>query len=123
MDEISCCGLNCSKCVSYKGKYAKKAKEILGAIERSNMDGWHDKGKKEPEFSWQDFKKGLQWFSKTTKCAGCKECGAVPNCMIRVCCSEKKVENCSKCNKFPCDKVSKFKEAMGIDVVKNFSGD
>jgi hypothetical protein len=120
MDEISCCGLNCSKCVSYKGKYAKKAEEILSAIESSHMDSWHDKGKKEPEFSWQDFKNGLLWFSRTTKCGGCQECGAVPNCLIRTCCSEKKVKNCSACKDFPCGKISKFKEQMGIDVVKNF---
>jgi hypothetical protein len=123
MDEISCCGLNCSKCVSYKGKYSKKAKEITQAIEKSHMDSWHDKSKKEPEFSWHDFKKGLQWFSKLPGCRGCRECGAVPNCIIRACCKEKKVENCSKCSEFPCDKVAKFKEAMSIDIVKNFNGE
>ena len=122
MDEISCCGLNCSKCVSYKGKYAKKAKEIIAAIEKSGMDHWHEKYDKDPKFSWTDFKNGLQWFSNTTKCEGCETCGAVPNCLIRTCCKEKKVENCKACKEFPCDKVRKFKEEQGIDVEKNLKG-
>jgi hypothetical protein len=118
--EISCCGLNCGKCVSYKGKYAKKAAEILNAIKESKMDEWHDKSPKEPKFSYEDFKKGLQWFSKSMICAGCHKSGAVPNCVIRICCIKKKIENCGKCPEFPCDTVKRFKENMGIDIVTNF---
>lgn len=120
MEEIACCGLNCGKCVSYRGKYAKKAKEILAAIKESKMDEWHNKKPKEVEFSYDDFKKGLQWFSKSASCRGCHECGAVPNCPIRTCCVKKGFDNCSKCPEFPCDTVRSFKEKMGIDIEKNF---
>lgn len=120
MPEIACCGLNCSKCVSYKGAYAKKAKEILDAINESKMDEWQDKSPKDVKFSYDDFKKGLQWFSKSVTCPGCHAGGAVPGCIIRACCTGKGVENCNRCSKFPCETIKKFKGTMGIDVEKNF---
>ena len=33
---------------------------------------------------------------------------------------QRNVESCSKCSKFPCEKVAKFKKEKGVDVVKSF---
>ncbi|MBU3905254.1 MAG: DUF3795 domain-containing protein [Nanoarchaeota archaeon] len=118
MIEIACCGIDCEKCVKFKDVSAEKVKEILKSIKESGLDEWQ---KQEPgeEFSYNDFKKGLIWFEKYMRCNGCKEDG-MSNCIIKICCKEKGVVNCSKCSSFPCGKVKKFKEDMGIDVENNF---
>ena len=120
MTEIAYCGLDCEKCVKFNGKFANKAKEILDAIEASGLDEWQEHVPRDEEFSYEDFKKGLIWFEKYMHCPGCHAGGGNPGCIIRKCCIKKEVENCSKCSEFPCDKIKKFKEETGIDVVKNF---
>ena len=120
VDKIAYCGIDCSKCVKFKDVSAEKAKEIIKAIEESGLDEWQEHAPRDEEFSYEDFKKGLKWFEKYMRCPGCKAGGGMPDCLIKSCCKEKNVDNRSKCSEMPCDKISKFKEEIGIDVVKNF---
>ena len=122
MSEIAFCGIDCEKCVKFKGIFAEKAKEILKSIEESGLDHWQQHESREEEFNYNDFKKGLIWFEKHMQCPGCHAGGGNPDCIIRNCCKEKGVDNCNKCSEMPCDKVRKFKEEMGIDIEKNFKG-
>ncbi|MBU3897142.1 MAG: DUF3795 domain-containing protein [Nanoarchaeota archaeon] len=120
MSEIACCGIDCEKCVKFKDKFAEKTKEIIKSVEESNLDHWQEHEPREEEFNYQDFKKGLVWFEKHMRCVGCHDGGGCGDCIIKSCCKNKDIDNCSKCSSFPCDKVRKFKNDMGIDIEKNF---
>ena len=120
MRVVAYCGLDCEKCVKFKGVYADKARELLEAIEESGLDEWQEHEPREEEFNYNDFKKGLVWFEKHMRCVGCLAGGGNPDCVIKKCCKERGINNCSECLEFPCDKIQKFKEDTGIDVEKNF---
>lgn len=120
MKEIAFCGLDCEKCVKFKDIFAEKAKEILKSIKESGLDRWQKHEPREEEFNYEDFKKGLKWFEKHMRCPGCNAGGGNPDCLIKKCCKDKVIKNCSVCSDFPCDKLKKFKEENNIDVENNF---
>lgn len=123
MSEIAFCGIDCEKCVKFKDRFAEKAKEIIKSIEESGLDEWQKHEPRDEEFNYGDFKKGLIWFEKYMRCVGCLDGGGNLDCIIKKCCKEKNLDACNKCSNFPCEKIKKFKEEMGIDVENNFKGD
>jgi len=109
---IGYCGIFCGSCGMYRGRiYAKLAQEFLEVI---NAAGYPDeltinkKGVK-PDFDFNEFLKGLEYFSKKESAAYCQEpCikgGGVP-CKYRICVRERKLKICYECKDFPCEHFS-----------------
>ena len=71
-------------------------KEILKAIEISKLDEWKDEVL-DGSFNYDDFKKGLIWFSKNMYCEGCKNGGGIKDCQIRKCVISKGLNSCLDC--------------------------
>jgi hypothetical protein len=65
-------------------------------------------------FDFQNFIAGLEWFA-SSNCTGCLRGGGMPRCLIRDCCSEKKLQNCYSCPEFgSCDKNNYQKQTYRI---------
>jgi hypothetical protein len=120
-DEIAYCGIKCHRCIKFEGKHAENARKMLASINESGLDKWQAHDPKDEDFSYPDVKKGLVWFEKSMRCAGCHAGGGNPGCAIRECGRAKGVENCGLCAEMPCEKVRKFRDEMGIDVAKNLT--
>jgi hypothetical protein len=62
------------------------------------------------DFDYNEFRKGLAFFSDAGSwlvCQGsCRDGDGRPDCPMRNCCRERKLDNCFNCSYFPCDKVA-----------------
>jgi len=67
-------------------------------------------------FNYDDFRKGLEFFSDSNSWLVCKQCckggDGRPDCPVRNCCIERGVEVCFDCDEFPCEKVSDNTEML-----------
>lgn len=93
---ISVCGLDCSVCPLYNIPTNKKVAE--------NMISWFKKEKwlKEDEGLKEVLEKGMYCKS----CHGDRSIHWSPDCWILKCCvDDKKLNRCSECNDFPCDRL------------------
>jgi hypothetical protein len=113
---IGYCGIYCGTCGMYRGRiYAKIAQEFLEIIKAA---GYPDeltinpKGV-QPDFDFNEFLKGVEYFSKEDSGAycqePCKQGGGVP-CKNRPCARERGIEICYACKDFPCKHFSESLE-------------
>ncbi len=106
---IGYCGIFCGTCGMFRGRiYAKIAQEFLEVIKAA---GYPDeltinpKGVK-PDFDFNEFLKGLEYFSKEDSGAYCQEpCkqGGGVKCKFRKCVKERGIEICYECKDYPCN--------------------
>ena len=94
--KIAICGLDCASCGAYQATIV-------------NDDGLREKTAK--EWAEKYGNKGLK--PEDINCLGCLSQvePIFSNCRVceyRLCGLEKKVENCSQCGEYPCEKISKF---------------
>lgn len=50
-------------------------------------------------------------YREKMNCSGCQACGGEMfwgECEIAACCISKQIENCSKCDQFPCENLKAF---------------
>jgi len=85
---LSYCGINCAECPAYLATRKNDAEEIKKiANEWSNDE--------------------LKFTPEEIYCEGCSNDGKLfnwaPNCDIRICCVDKKLENCAYCDNYICD--------------------
>jgi hypothetical protein len=67
------------------------------------------------DFNFQNFMKGLEWFSGSD-CHGCLKGGGMPTCEVRICCKARGLRNCYFCEDFlKCGKLDYQREAYRID--------
>jgi hypothetical protein len=63
------------------------------------------------DFDYTEFRKGLAFFSDAESwlvCRGsCKSGDGRPDCPMRNCCREKKIDICFDCTEFPCEKTGR----------------
>jgi hypothetical protein len=98
---LAYCGLYCELC-SARNRTPYYAKKLLETLKDGEFEEW---GQSFKEF--EDFWKLLAMFAHTTDdmCCKTKKCGH-PNCAIRNCAINKKVEACAFCDEFPCEKIT-----------------
>jgi hypothetical protein len=96
---VAYCGLYCKLCVAI-GRIPKQCDALLDTLVKDGWDHWH--------------KEFLQALRKTSKIGGegdlqgCRGYGCSdhdPNCEIRKCAQQRKVNVCSSCSDYPCDRV------------------
>lgn len=105
---VGYCGAFCGTCMLRGRIYSDIAQEFLDMLKGSGHPEWlPEHGKL--DFSFNDFMKGLEYFSKADKgpyCqVPCKEGGGAP-CKCRPCAQEKKVEVCYECRDYPCEHLA-----------------
>jgi len=107
---VSCCGLYCGNCGIYKGRIiASIAEDLKELIVAHGFPHWVPHLKK-ADFSFEDFQKGLDFFSRDdadSYCqVPCREGGGIPCCKVRPCAVAKAVRVCFECDEFPCELFS-----------------
>ena len=85
---LSYCGINCGECPAYLATKKNDEEEINKiASEWSSV--------------------AMKFSPEEIYCDGCsnekRHFSWVPNCDIRICCTEKKLENCAYCDDFICE--------------------
>jgi len=109
---IGYCGIYCGSCGMFRGRiYSKIAQDFLEVIKAAGYPDEitiNQKGVK-PDFDFDEFLKGIEYFSKEDSAAYCQEpCkkgGGVP-CKNRLCAKERGLEICYECKDFPCEHFS-----------------
>jgi hypothetical protein len=108
------CGGYCGECALYPGFTAlREAASLLGEIiDTHGLQNWIPEAMKpeaENKFDFAEFRKGLAFFSDPepwfTCQKTCKNGGGFPDCLMRKCCREHRLDICFDCSEFPCSKV------------------
>jgi len=85
---LSYCGINCVECPAYLATQKNDDEEIKKIANEWSSDA-------------------MKFTPEEIYCDGCCKEGRhfswVPNCDIRICCIEKKLENCAYCEGYICD--------------------
>jgi len=96
---VAPCGIYCGACAIYKGEIKETAVRLGDIV---TAYGFRESSRFIPELEvYPQFIHVLTWFAGLT-CVGCRAGGGNPNCFVRQCCAEKKIETCSQCGGFPC---------------------
>lgn len=107
---ISRCGrYYCAFCDYYKGTIVKAAKNLLPFAERTGslriMANLYN------ACNFDEFMKGLRWLaSQDETCKGCRFGGGWswwPDCPVRDCTIQRRIDFCYQCGDFPCAKLKK----------------
>jgi len=106
LEQLSPCGLDCGRCVRFKGgKLAQAAKALEDGLRGfGNMAA--RMAQHSPALSgYAQFEAVLNLLSKAD-CIGCRQGSTtcLPTCAIRTCFKEKGVDFCGDCADFPCDR-------------------
>jgi len=85
---LSYCGINCGECPAYLATKKNDEEEIKKIASEWSSDA-------------------IKFSPEEIYCDGCsnekRHFSWVPNCDIRICCTEKKLENCAYCDDFICE--------------------
>jgi hypothetical protein len=104
------CGVYCGTCARWH-EYTEFRKIAATLAESLDAQGYqHWLSEHTDEFSYDEFRKGLDFFSRDdcwVVCrAPCRE-GKEYDCAIRTCCRERGIELCFDCSDFPCSKFER----------------
>lgn len=100
----SYCGL-CDDCQLGDPEFLKTVALLKEYLDRFRANWWvhcfpHDEG-----FSFDEFRKGLDWFLTHTECPGCKGGAGLELCPIRLCAQARGLGHCALCpDLVECDK-------------------
>jgi len=104
--QVGPCGIVCGACFLGSGSVAKSAKATIDYIKMSGIKEWAPMVPQGADLNWGEAEKVLGWMTKYAFCAGCEKGGGPPNCAIRSCANEKKLELCNDCGDL--DECNKF---------------
>jgi hypothetical protein len=89
------CGVYCGQCSNGNGRVKFSAGELKRLVDTVRFD-WVENVVK--SFSFNEFRKGLEWFSQS-QCPTCLNGGGAP-CENRKCASKKKLDSCLLCDDY-----------------------
>jgi hypothetical protein len=92
-NQIGYCGIWCGSCVAGNGALRELTKRYQEVIKRYGLKEWGPK-----DFDFKEFKKGLASIQAMPLCQGCLKGDGRPNCEIRSCALNKKINDCSQCD-------------------------
>ena len=93
--EYGVCGVYCGQCPSGNGRVRYAAGELKRLVDTTRY-GWVEEAVK--SFSFNEFRKGLEWFSQA-QCRGCGSRDGAP-CQNRGCAEEKGIQSCLECSDY-----------------------
>jgi hypothetical protein len=110
--DLAPCGLDCSRCVSYKfGRVKEISKELA-----EHLQNFAARAEKMSAFvpvlkEYNTFEETLK-FLMNGDCNGCRKGdGKYPECAAKTCAKEQNVDFCFQCEEFPC-KRNQYPEAL-----------
>ena len=107
LDILAPCGLNCYKCYSNSnGEIRKNSLNLLNLL--GSFDVYAERFSSFlPIFkNYPAFKELVSYFSNEN-CNGCRKGTCIyPDCRVKDCYKEKKVDFCFQCDEFPCEKTN-----------------
>jgi hypothetical protein len=89
------CGVYCGQCPNGNGRVKAIAGELKRLVDTVRYD-WLNYAEK--RFSFNEFRKSLEWFSQA-QCPMCLNGGGAP-CENKKCAPQKKLESCLLCNEY-----------------------
>jgi len=115
-DLITYCGIYGGACARWCG-YTAFRDNINLLAEWLDAQGYqHWMSHESKEFDYVEFRKGLEFFGKNDSWLVCYKCckggDGNPECKIRKCCKERKLEICFDCDEFPCTIVRENQEII-----------
>ncbi len=108
-DLITYCGVYGGTCARWCGNitFRKLAATLAESVDAQGFTDWMPAAVR--EFDFTEFRKALDFFSRNGTWLVCKNCckggDGRPNCEIRNCCKQRRLDVCFDCDEFPCDKV------------------
>ena len=91
--QIGYCGIWCGSCAAGNGAIIEMARGFDELVRKYELENWVPK-----DFDFKEFTKGLSSIKTMSVCPGCLKGGGSPECRIKVCTSNKKIIDCSKCS-------------------------
>jgi hypothetical protein len=92
-EQYGVCGVYCGQCPNGNGRVAMTSRELKRLIDTTRYDWVNDIVK---SFSFDEFRKGLEWFSDS-QCPMCLKGGGAP-CENRKCATMKNLQSCLLCD-------------------------
>lgn len=123
-DLIGYCGLYCGDCVGYTQTVANMARDLRKELKHHRFEQLADVLAKIPVFKdFEDYDKCYNLLGTMMKMRCTKTCrgnGGPPDCKIRICVREKKLDGCWQCDVFStCEKLKILDQHHGAAHQKN----
>lgn len=90
------CGVYCGQCPNGNGRVSMMAQELKRLVDTTRYEWVKDFV---TSFSFDDFRKGLEWFSDS-QCPMCHKEGGAPWCENRKCAASKNLRSCLLCDHY-----------------------
>jgi len=110
------CGVYCGQCPNGNGRVKMMAGELKRLVDTVRYDWVRDAVK---SFSFDEFRKGLEWFSDS-QCPTCLNGGGAP-CENKKCAPEKNLQSCLLCNDYLACKHTEYQRDAYPFVVDNYN--
>jgi len=110
------CGVYCGQCPNGNGRVKMMAGELKRLVDTTRYDWVKDVVK---SFSFDEFRKGLEWFSDS-QCPMCLNGGGAP-CPNRKCASEKNLQSCLLCDDYLTCKNTEYQRETYPFVADNYN--
>ncbi|MGD0028560.1 MAG: DUF3795 domain-containing protein [Candidatus Bathyarchaeia archaeon] len=114
--EYGICGVYCGQCPSGNGRVKMMAAELKRLVDTTRYNWVRDIVK---SFSFDEFRKGLEWFSDS-QCPTCLNGGGAP-CENRKCASGKNLQSCLLCDAYLTCKNTEYQRDVYPFVVDNYN--
>jgi transcription elongation factor Elf1 len=110
------CGVFCGQCPNGNGRVKMMAGELKRLVDTTRYDWVRDAVK---SFSFDEFRKGLEWFSDS-QCPMCLNGGGAP-CENRKCASGKGLQSCLLCDDYLACKNTEYQRDTYPFVVDSYN--
>jgi hypothetical protein len=115
-NQYGICGVYCGQCPNGNGRVKMIAGELKRLVDTTRYDWLREVVK---SFSFDEFRKGLEWFS-IAQCSMCLNGGGAP-CENRKCASKKNLQSCLLCADYLSCKNTEYQRDVYPFVVENYS--
>jgi len=115
-DQYGICGVYCGQCPNGNGRVKMMAQELKRLVDTTRYN-WVDDFVK--SFSFNEFRKGLEWFSNA-QCAMCLKGGGAP-CENKKCAAKKNLQSCLLCDEYLTCKNTEYQRDFYPFVTENYA--
>jgi hypothetical protein len=115
-EQYGICGVYCGQCPNGNGRVSMMAQELKRLVDTTRYEWLREY---EKSFSFDDFRKGLEWFSDS-QCPMCLQGGGQPSCENRKCAPSKNLKSCLQCNDYMTCKNTVYQRGTYPFVADNY---
>jgi hypothetical protein len=114
-EQYGICGVYCGQCPNGNGRVSMMAQELKRLVDTTRYEWVKDFV---TSFSFDEFRKGLEWFSDS-QCPKCHKGGGAPWCENRKCATSKNLRSCLLCDDYLTCKNTVYQRETYPFVVNN----